>query len=234
MDVVGVHVVFPAQHRRAAGQALARMPAGTVAGVDARDAQQADSRAVAPPEGSQLRLGIHAAASTVGAGVGRTRLVNEGAATVAIDPGGAGVHQGLGRPLCERGKQVLGPTVAGALGRGRSQVQHAVRQACQAAERGGIVEIADQRDRPRRPQLGRPRGAGRERIDAPAPLQQLQHAQADVAAANDQQSRGHLGVRQNAAQSTAPAHSCGAAAISGTHVLPDHHPTRRPRLHDRG
>ena len=41
MDVVGVDVVGGREHRRAARQALARMPAGAVAGIDAGNAQQA-------------------------------------------------------------------------------------------------------------------------------------------------------------------------------------------------
>jgi hypothetical protein len=74
VDVVGVDVVLGRQHRRAALQALARVAAGAVAGVDAGHAQDVTA---APLRGrtSAAGLGIDAAPRAVGGGRHGARLV---------------------------------------------------------------------------------------------------------------------------------------------------------------
>mmetsp|Transcript_45586 Transcript_45586/g.127041 ORF Transcript_45586/g.127041 Transcript_45586/m.127041 type:complete len:385 (+) Transcript_45586:1677-2831(+) len=123
--------------------------------------------------------------------------------------------------------------VGSTMGLRRREVQHEVGKAREAAQRGRIVQIAHQRQRARVAQCSRPCRRRRQCIDPPAPGQQLEYSQADVAAANDQQSWGHVRGTAKCGAVYGPGLSNGAAAFLPCHVPPDHDPARRPHLHHR-
>ena len=93
MDVVGVDIVLGAQHRAAAHQALTRVAAGPVSGIDARDAQQRHRHAVITAKAAQAAFSVHPAPGPVGGRRHRPAFVEHRATGIAIHPGGAGVHQ---------------------------------------------------------------------------------------------------------------------------------------------
>jgi hypothetical protein len=72
---------------------------------------------------------------------------------------------------------------------GRGQVQHPRRQIAQARQRGGLVEVGNDRHRAGGAQIKAALGLAGQRKHAKTPGQQRQQAHADVAATDDQQAR---------------------------------------------
>ena len=152
------------------------MAAGPVASVNAGDAQQADLDATGHAVGPQPGLGIDPAARPVGGRCNRAGLVERGACRVAINPGGAAVDQPPHPPAPRQGlHQMGGAQVRHASAGRRRQVQHRVRQAGQAAQGLGLVQVAQQRHRTGPAQFVEARGRRGQRQQPPAPPQQAQH-----------------------------------------------------------
>ncbi len=192
MDVVGVHIVLGAQHRRTALQPLARMAARAVAGVDAGNAQDRRLQPAAAARLAQPRLGGHTPTRALAGRRDRAGLVEARARAVAIDAGGAAVDQPVParrRVTGQRLQQVRGARVARAVAWRRCQMQHPRRQRAQPAQRGGLIQIADERPDAQRAQCRHARGIRGQRDQAPALAEQPGHALADIAAADDQQAR---------------------------------------------
>lgn len=68
-------------------------------------------------------------------------------------------------------------------------MQHPRRQRAQPAQRGGLIQIADERADAQRAQCRHACGIRGQRDQAPALAEQPGHALADIAAADDQQAR---------------------------------------------
>lgn len=83
MDVVGPRILVGDQRRQPLLQTLDRQ---TVGGVDTRGAQDADANPIAPAPGTQAALGIDAPGGTWTLGIARTRLVDQRAGTITVNP----------------------------------------------------------------------------------------------------------------------------------------------------
>jgi hypothetical protein len=206
MDVVGVDVVLGRQQRRRTRQALARVAAVAVECIDARHAQHAGREAEDAAMPAYALLGVDAALRARGEGRHGARLVEACATGIAVDPGRARVDQAPRPRRPRQGLQQGGRArVVNALWRRRRQVQHPVRQRGQTPQCGRLVQVADQRQRAGRAQHRPALRARTQRHHAHAAAQQPQHAQTDVAAADDQQRRtahgatgqGHRGNSDN-------------------------------------
>ena len=156
VDVAGVDVVGRGQHRRAAGQALARIAAGAVEGVDAGHTQDRHGDAAGAAEDAPARFRIGAPARPFARRPDRARLVDEGTAAIAVDAAGRGVDEPA--QAARSGQRADEPRTAqidrARAGR-RREVQHGVGEVGEAGERSW-------RDRGRRPAARcRPRAARR-------------------------------------------------------------------------
>ena len=98
------------------------------------------------PSPAQLRFGIDAAPRAGGGRLHGAGLVEACAGAVAIDAAGAGIDDAPHTPAArQRAQQIARARVALALRRRRCQVQHRIGQATEPAQRGGIVQVAQQR-----------------------------------------------------------------------------------------
>jgi hypothetical protein len=83
MDVVGPGILIGDQRRQPLLQTLDRQ---TVGRVDTRGAQDADANTITLAPGTQAALGINASRGTWTLRIARTRLVDQHAGTIAVNP----------------------------------------------------------------------------------------------------------------------------------------------------
>ena len=148
MNVVGVHVVVICQYWRAFEQTCPRRAAFAVRRINARDAQDMNGHARAAAVPSQLRLSIDPPLRTRGAGIGGAGLCHPMALAITVDTTGRAIHElAQGAAQSQGTQQGLGARV----GDGFSsnvwrwcQMDHMGGNACQSAQRGGMIQIAQQ------------------------------------------------------------------------------------------
>ena len=230
LDVVGIHVLIGMQ----CGQlTLQSFKWQSVAGVDARYAQDADAAALAAGEIAQYRLGVEAATGTCRLWIGASCLADDGTLAIAIDAAGADINDLLRWTLSgagERGQQVARAPI-GVAGVGRwCKVDDDFGDAREATQGRRLIEIADDR----RGAHGAPTGGffpmAQEREQVIAADQQRHQAPGDVAATDQEQPlhvwssalREVVGVRasRHAAQPQAlPCRATGAVAAVGASLL---------------
>jgi len=190
MDVIGIDVVFTAQHRRAFAETLARRAAFAVGGVDAGDAQDTHCHAGAA-QPSHRTLGIDAAVRAGRVRACRARLIHQRTTAIAVDAAGRAVDECVGQRAqaqCSRerdGASVTPPSRALDVGRWR-QMQHARRDAGKTPQRARHIEIGDQRRDPGCAQCGHPVGRRSQRDQLHPAAQGECSAHPDIAATDDE------------------------------------------------
>jgi len=90
MDMIGVRIITGAQRRQRLFQAFERQ---TLGGVNTWRAQDANRDAISFAPGTQATFCINPSGGARAFGIQASRLINQRAAAIAIDPGGANVNQ---------------------------------------------------------------------------------------------------------------------------------------------
>ena len=203
MDVVGVDVVLA--RAAPACRAPAARAACRLRGPARRCRECAGCAARTPARPSQ-RTARSASTRRCARGVsGRTARVSRTAraAAIAIDAAGRAIDQRTGQAAAPQrphqgGGARIAPPGAAVHARRRRQVQHAGRQAGQAAQAGGLVEVGHHRREPGSAQCGDALGRRGQRQQPHPAAQQARGAQPDVAAADDQHALAPKARRQRA------------------------------------
>ena len=148
VDVAGVDVVDGGEHRRAAHDALARIAAGAIERVDARDAQhRRDGTAARPKRRSRSSASARRRARSVAGRAARSRR-----SARRRDRRRRPRRPVDDAPQARRARQRVrarwrGAGVARPRGGGRRQVQHGIGEPCETGERRRVVEVGDERAR---------------------------------------------------------------------------------------
>ena len=158
MDMVGKHIVFWPQHRRALEQALTRCAALAVWRINAGNPQNLRADTGRAAIKTQRAFRVDAAHGTRRAGVDAARFVDPGPGAVAIDTAGRAIHQlQRRRAPAQRAQQGSQAWIAPAFAGRRRQIEHALRKTGQSRQAAGTIQITQQGQHALAAQLGQAR-----------------------------------------------------------------------------